>query len=175
MTAPRLFAPVTQIWTDADKAMKTIGPIIGRIKRENFISTGRNRELTQACSRHTEKNKHHRSEDASWQAGWQPNRILLPCGVGSAAPVNKLRPKTQCWPAGKQATLQHGHLAFWSPSKLRLDHCNIWPPHKAATTWQRRKKYSANTRLDTVFPGTATAVIHSRSHASVNSNNPRTV
>ena len=175
MTAPRLFAPVTQIWTDADKAMKTIGPIIGRIKRENFISTGRNRELTQACSRHTEKNKHHRSEDASWQAGWQLNRTLLPCGAGSAEHASESRPKMQCWPADSPATSQQGLSAFWFPNRPRQGRCNIWLPHKVAITWQKKKSCSANTKLGTAFPETATVAIHSRSHASVNSNNPRTV
>ena len=175
MTARRHSAPVIQIRTDAYKATKIIGPTIGRIKWRIFICTGRNRESTQACNRHIEKNQHHHSEDASWQAGWQFNKTLLPCGEGSAEHVNESQPKTQCCPTDNLATLRHGHSGCWSPSKPLSGRCNIWPPHKAATTWQRTKNYSAITKLDTVFPGTATAAIHSRSHASVNSNNPRTV
>ena len=175
MTARRHSAPVIQIRTDAYKATKIIGPEIGQIKWRIFICTGRNRESTQACNRHIEKNQHHHSEDASWQAGWQLNRTLLPCGAGSAEHVSGSRPKMQCWPADSPAISQQGHSAFWFPNRPRQGRCNIWLPHKVAITWQKKKSYSANTKLGTAFPETATVATHSRSHANVNSNNPRTV
>ena len=109
MTAPRLFAPVTQIWTDAYKAMKIIGPIIGgsngRILSLQDATENRRKHATGIPRRTniiTQKTPHGKQVDSSTE----------PCfHVGPVLPNTSADRGRKC-NVGQQTARQHRNKTF---------------------------------------------------------------